>query len=209
MHKKRIFLPLMIVLILLLTACTTDNINPKPNTNTPPVENQEQTTGDTAKDGTTVDNNKDADISKNEYKNIKIKPEEAFDIYMEKYPNTKVKELQLDKEKDQYIYKVKGFEGNKEYEVKIDPINGTIIKEYTETDRDKDHKEIIRANVEKVMAMVDKAITDSGEDSSLEEWTIDIDDGKVKLEVEINKKGLENEERTYDVETGELLDIDY
>ena len=206
MFKKKIFLPLLVVLALALTACTTDDgdvVEPEPDT-TAPIEEQEETTGDEE----VPEVKEDMDASADEYADIKVKPEEAFDTYMEKYPTTKVKKVQIDKEMGKYVYNVEGFEGNKEYELKIDPIDGTITKEHMETDDDMDDMEITRVNVEKVMAIVDKAIAEAGEGAKLEEWTIDMDDGKTKLDVEIDKKGFDNVEHTYDVETGELVEID-
>lgn len=218
MFRKKIFLPIMLLILALsLVACTTDTV--EPDSETVPVEDSEDTTGDDpVADGTedvddsadesTADNTEDPSPSEDVYGNIQIKAEEAFDIYMEKYPTTKVKKIQIEKEMGKYIYEVEGFEGNKEYEIKIDSTDGTITKDHVETDDDMDDMEITRANVEKVAAIVEKALSEVGEDAVLEEWTIEFDDGIVELEVEIDGAGFDNQERTYNVETGQLIEID-
>lgn len=205
MFNKKWFLPLMLVLLLSLTACTTNDVDSKPDTDAPPVEDAEQPSGD---DEAPIIDNKDEDVLVDEYTNIKIKPEEAFDIFMEKYPTTKITKVKLDKEMGKFVYNLEGFERNKEYEVKIDSVNGNIIKEYMETDDDMDEMEITRVNVEKIIDLVEKAMAEAGVDAKLEEWTLDTDDGRVKLEVEMDKKGFGDLEYTYDVETGELIEID-
>lgn len=190
MFNKKTLLPLMLlILALLLTACTTDTVEEEPAA-------QEEM--DQAKEERVEDENGD----------IKTNPEEAFDIYMEKHPTSKVKKVQLEKEMGKYVYSVEGFEGNTEYEIEINPMDGSITKEHTETDKDMDDREITRASVEKVQALVDKALAEAGEDASLEEWTIEMDDAGVELEIEIDQKGFDKRELTYNVETGELVEMD-
>lgn len=139
---------------------------------------------------------------------VDIKPEEAFDIYMEKYPNTQVKKVELDKEMGEFVYQVEGFDDTMEYEIDIDPSNGDIIKESTDRDDDRDNVAITRADVARVEALVDKALADSGEGAELENWNVEVDDGIVELEVEVDEKGFGSREYKYNVKTGELLKID-
>lgn len=207
MFKKKFVLPLALILILSLTACNTTE--PVPVTDTPPIEDPDELVDDAAMGGESPsEDSVDENLSRSEYNDIKITPEEAFDIYMEKYPDTKVKQVQLDEEMGNYLYKVEGFKDYTEYELEIDPIDGSILKEHMEEDDDMDSLEITRANVEKVAALVDRALAESGEDAKLEEWTIEIDDGIVELEIEIDKKGLDDVEYKYNVETGQLLEMD-
>jgi len=105
------------------------------------------------------------------------------------------------------IVETKGFVDNTEYEIDINSMDGTIIKEEMETD-DQPDPEITRLQVGKVLALVDKALTDAGEGARLDEWTLEVEDGIAKLEVEYDRDGFDDEERTYNVETGELLELD-
>ena len=146
MFMKKWFLPLMLVLLLSLAACTTNDVDSKPDTDAPPVEDVKKTSDD---DEASAVDNKDEDVLEDEYTNIKIKPEEAFDIFMEKYPTSKITKVKLDKEMGKFVYNLEAFERNKEYEVKIDSVNGNIIKEYMQTDDDTDDMEITKVNDEK------------------------------------------------------------
>lgn len=201
MFKKKTLLSLLAVVTLTLTGCSTNNGEVDVADTTPAVEEQEET----VTEETTTE---ETDVSASEYDNVKITPAEAFDIYMDKHPTTLVKKVQLDKDLGNFVYKVEGFEANMEYELKIDPIDGSIIKEHSESDNDMDEMEIKRDHVMKVATIVDEALTDAGPDAKVEEWTIEMDDGIPQLDIEIDKKGLENEERTYNVDTGQLVEID-
>lgn len=199
MFNKKIYLPfIMLILALSLAACGTDD-----GDSMPPEEEKEQTT-----DEAPVEDKKDEEKSGDDYGNIEVQAEEAFDIYMEKYPTTKVKTVQLEKKMGKYVYNVEGFEGNKEYEVEIDTTDGSITNEDSEKDVDRNNMEITKTNVEKVTEIVDKALAGIEEETTLDEWTIEFDEGITKLEIEIDKKGFDKEEQTYNVETGELLEKD-
>lgn len=203
MFKKKTLLSLVAVSALALTACGTDGEDTDLDT-TPAVEEQE----DTTTDDTTTDETADETTVADDAMNLTLQPEEAFDVYQDKYPNATITQLQLDKDMGSYVYKVDGFEGTSEIEMKIDPMDGTILKEDTDMDDDMDDLAITREHVEKVMALVDQAVADGGEGAKLEEWTLDMDDGIAKLDVELDKQGMDDEERTYNVDTGELIEID-
>lgn len=209
MFKKNTLLSLLAVSVLALTACGT-NGDTDPDTTMPAVEEQEDTSAD---DATTDETTDETDVAvetpeADDVMNLTLQPEEAFDIYQDKYPNATITQIQLDKDMGSYVYKVEGFEGNKEFELKIDPMDGTILKEDTEMDDDMDDLAITREQVTKVMALVEQAIADGGEGARIEEWTLDMDDGIAKLGVELDKKGMDDQERTYNVDTGDLIEID-
>ena len=191
--------------ISLLAACGNDT---NTDSTTPPVEEQEETT--TEESSTDGEQEVVETPNTGDYANLTVKPEEAFDVYRDKYPNAKITQVQLDQDMGNFVYKVDGFEGTTEYELKIDPMDATILKEDTDTDKDDDldEMEITREQVEKVMDLVDKALSEAEDGATLKEWTIDADDGLVKLEVELDVDGFDDQERTYNIETGELLEID-
>ena len=133
----------------------------------------------------------------------------AFDIYMSKYPTTKVRKIELDSDRGVYAYKVKGYENGIEYELKLDPVSGDIIKEEVEKENNLDKDgEIKRANVEKVEGFVNKLLEESGENSKLDEWTLKAKDGRLMLEIEVDLPNDNDIKHTYDLETGELVEVD-
>lgn len=205
MKKKKWLIPLIIVLIVAFTACTAGNGNNADKEDPPPVVDEtpdKDTSGDQepGTDSTNKDNNAVA------YEDIKLTPLDAFDSYMEKYPNTKVKKVELDQDFGSYVYKVEGFDGEKEYELDIHPITGEIIKEDTDMEKDNDG-EITKAHVEKVQKIVEGALKEAGEGAKLDQWTLEMEKGKVQVEVEIDKEGFDDVENTYDIE-GNLLEKD-
>lgn len=208
MFKKNTLLSLLAVSALALTACGTDDMDP--DTPMPAVEEQEDTsTDDATTDETTEETDAAAETpAADDYASLTLQPEEAFDIYQDKYPNATITQIQLDKDMGSYVYKVEGFEGTMEYELKIDPMDGAILKEDIDTEDDMDDLAITREHVEKVMALVDQALADAGDGAMLEEWTLDMDDGIAKLDIDLDKTGMDDEERTYNVDTGELIEID-
>ncbi len=216
MFRKRIVLPLILILALTLTACTTDDgMDP----NTSPDEDvvvEDETLVDEpdleeeASDDPVVEEPVLDAGQADDYSALTIKPEEAFDIYMEEYPATTVKEVQLDRDMGQYVYKIEGYDAEKEYEIKIDPISGDILKRDEDMDilDDDDLEEVTREDTEKVAALVDEALLAAGADAVLDEWSLELDDGRTELEVDIERSGLDNIEYTYNVETGQLIEID-
>lgn len=201
---KRKILSLAMLLALTITACSPGNTNSVVKE----TGNQDSGTVTAADTKISTEANKStvANIDQG-YADLKIKPEQAFDIFMEKYPDAKITKIRLDEDDKTYTYELKGFINNTEYEIDINPMDGTIIKEEMEDDDDSD-PEITRSQVEKVLALVDKALTEAGEGARLDEWTLEVDDGIAKLEVEYDRDGFDDEERTYNVETGELLELD-
>lgn len=199
MIKKKTLLSLVALSSLALAACdTTDDMNDNDTNTTPPVE---EPADDTADDTT-------GDTTDEKTDNVTFLPEEVYDVFLDKYPNAVVTKIQLDKKTNGYEYEVQGFEGDTEYELKIDPNDGSILKDKSEKDNDIDEKEITRDQVLKVLDLVDAALAEAGAEATLKEWTIDEDDGIVKLEVEMDIDGLDDPEYSYNVETGELIDKD-
>lgn len=198
--KKRWILSFILVLALLLTACTTDKEETPDIVEEQPVEE--------VKDEIPPIVESDGKENTSLYEEIKISPMDAFDIYVEKYPNTKVDKLELDKDYGYYIYEIEGFDKDYEYEIKINPVTGEIIKEEKEMDRDLDQDgDLNMEDVEKVQGIVDRALKDAGEEAELKEWTLEADEGRIVVEVEIEKSSFKDIEYLYDID-GELLEKD-
>lgn len=199
MLKKIWLLSLILLLGLSLTACT--------ESPSPTVDNEEQTPiVDEVEKTEAQDGKTSINIG---YDDIKLSPIEAYGIYIEKYPNAKVTQVQLDKDLGSYVYKIEGIDNNKEYEISLNPVTGKIIKEDTDREVDNDDNgEITKSHVEKIENLVNMALKDSGEASKVDEWSLEFDDGRIILEVEIDKKGLDDDEYKYDVETETLIEKD-
>ena len=192
MSNRKLLLSLFAVSSLALTACTNDDSEDESKDTTALVEDQvdqEDTEADT-------------------YTNLTMQAVDAFDTFMAEYPDAKISKVQLDKDLGDFVYKVEGFMENNEYELEIDPMTAEILKKEEDTDDDQDEIEISREQVEKVNDLVDNSLTDAGEDAELEEWTLDEEDGQIKLEVEVKVDGLTDTEYSYLIDSGELIEKD-
>lgn len=144
-----------------------------------------------------------ADISV-AYQKISITTTEAFDIYMEKYPNTQVKEIELDSRNNIFVYKVEGFDENKVYKVYINADTGNIINTEEKLSKNR-HKGFSKDNLNKVEELVNKAIGAEGIGARLDDWEIEIENGILVLEIEIDKIVGKDVKYKYNLETGELI----
>ena len=138
------------------------------------------------------------------YEDVKLTPGDAIDKYLERYPGTTIREIELDTKDDSYIYKVKGYDGEKRYKAYIDPVDGLVSK-VKEKIHKGNHNEITKDGTEKIKNLVDKSLADAGEGSRLDEWSLELEDGMLELEVEIDLKNGDEVEYKYNLETEELL----
>lgn len=138
------------------------------------------------------------------YKDIKLSPSDAFEIFLKEYPGRNVKKVELDKKSHSYVYKVKGYDDDKKYKLYINPEDGSIIELKEKINR-KIIKDLSLANTEKIQKLVDEALADAGEGSILDEWSLEMDKGILILEVEIDFKNGDDVEYIYDLEAEKLL----
>ncbi|MGO1370377.1 MAG: hypothetical protein ACTHVE_00825 [Senegalia sp. (in: firmicutes)] len=206
--KKKWLLPLLLVLIvsLALAGCA-DDADDMDDTDTGDTDVKEDVddAADDAKDAVddTADDAEDA-VRDMTYEDIKVTPEEAFDKFMELHPDAKVKELEIDKELTEYQYVIEGYDKEKAYEVKLNPVDSNVISDdEEEVDLDDENAEITKDHVAKVDSIIEKAKKEDGSDSELDEWNISVEDGKLVMDVEIGAT-----EYTYDLDTEELIEND-
>ena len=209
MLKKKWLLPIILILVLTLTACTTDdeNVDSDVDSGAAPLED-EVTEDDVVVEDTeaTEDVVVDDTDTVHEYSQISINPVEAYDSYMEKYPGTTVKEFKLNKDDNKYVYEFEGFDSEKKYKLDIDPINGEILKEDADENllNQDQPRVIVDEDIDKIESIIDSAISNAGENAVLEEWKLEADDGDMILEIEFDN----DIEYKYNVDSGELVEKD-
>lgn len=195
MRNKISFIILIIVLSLALTACSIDNTQKNPAPENPNIVNQP-----TDKDIT------DDNLVQEGEEEI-IMPMAAINIYVEKYPNNKIKEIGLDNNLGVYTYKIEGYKNGIEYEMKIDAVNGDILYEENKKEDDLDkYGDISKSDVENIGQYVNKVLENAGHGTILDEWTLKAKNGRKLLEIEVDLSNGTDIERTYDIETGELVE---
>lgn len=200
MRKRLLIVAIVLMLVFTLLACT-----PKgPEVESPSEENPIGIKEPDKENPTNIIGKENGMVS---YDDIVITAMEAFNIYRDEYPGALIKELELDTDFGSYIYKVKGYNNEDQIKIKIDPINGDIIDR--ESKKVSDNKaEITLAHVEKIQGLVDKSLLDAGENSMLDEWGLDWDNGVLELEIEIDLPDSREIEYTYNIETGDLIEKD-
>jgi len=207
MLKKRWIILIVLVLALTLSACTGNS----PNNNS----NDQISKGDSANTDTNKDANPDSDINNTGtttnvvYEDIKLTPEEVFNIYVKKYPNVKVNKLALDLDRRSYVYEVEGYDDTNKYELKIEPVDGKILGEEQEQ-RDHNDKdgEITIENVNKIQELIDKALKDAGNGYKVYEWELIFENSQSIFEIEVVDGNDHDIEYKYNINTMELIEKD-
>lgn len=192
---KKYLIIFLVVILALLPGCTS-----KPNKKSDVGNKQAITNGTDQPQANT----------ETAYENVKITPQQAFDTFTKKFPTAKVEKLEFDFEQGSSIYELEGYDDTKKYELKIDPIDGSIIKaeEKVLTKGVNNKGEITLQHVNKIDGLIDKTLKDAGPDFKVEEWTLESKNNQPILEIEvINDKGRDIEYK-YNVMTGELLEKD-
>ncbi|MBC8590799.1 PepSY domain-containing protein [Wansuia hejianensis] len=218
MFKKKWVISLILVLVLALSACTPKNA-PNDNNST-----DQGTTGDTTNTNDNNGNNNNADQENIDeennnqnsntgntiasYEDIKLNAEEAFDIFIKKYPGAKVEKIELSLDDGSYFYKVEGYDDTKEYDLKLEPENGNIVNE-EQNDRGDVEGEITSEDVKKVHDLIGKAKKEVGKDYIVDEWTLEVENGNTILDIEVvDRTNNKDMEYRYNIKTGELMEKD-
>lgn len=189
---KKWLISLVVVLAFALSACTPTS----PNT-------------DSNQNNTNQNRNTNINITSATYEDIKVVPREVFNTFTEKYPNTKVKKLELDSENGSYIYEIEGYDATKNYELKINPMDGNILREKQDTKNSNDNKdEITIEDVNKIQDLIDETLKDAGNDYTIDEWNLKSNNGQIIFEIEVVNDNYHDIEYKYNVNSGELIEKD-
>lgn len=139
----------------------------------------------------------------------KVTLNRAVAIFMEKYPNSRIEEVEFNKEFGDYTYKIKGDDGQTEYELRIHSDSETILKEESKND---DHGEDDYLNFANLIPPAE-AIRIAQERigvavSTFEAWKLDSHDDHGNTPVyEVEFQGHDAEVKIH-AETGEVLEVD-
>lgn len=223
--KKKWLLPLFLILILSLAACndvetptddTTEmdpNVDEKANESAleedEDVDATEDQEADEKANESPLDEG-DVNTDQMKYEDITLSPQEAIDKFIESHADSKITEIKLDKNLNDYHYKIEGYDSDNDYEVKVNPVTGDIVsddEDLIDLDDDDDKGEITKDHIAKIDSILDKAMNESGEGSNIKEWSLEYDDNKLIFEVEIEKDNNDIE-YTYDLESEELIEKD-
>lgn len=136
--------------------------------------------------------------------NIKISPVKAYEIVKENYKNPQLESMGLNKDSGTYLYDIEIVSENEELEIKVNPLDGSMQEEEKNTG-DKENNFIDESLLNNILEYVNKALNDAGSNYSVNKWSLDLDDGIDKLEVELTDNSSELE-YTIDPKNGEILE---
>ena len=209
---KKLF-AILLVFSLYVSGCQTEQPDPETpdtdDTETPADSNQtdeEETDGEDTADET-EETNDEENVDTTEYDNIKVSVEDAFDVFMDKYPDAKVNEIELELEGNTYEYEIEGYEGTTEYEITIDAFTKETSDEHESHESD-ESGELNRDDLNKVNDYVEEALSDAGADYWVDEWELKVKSDYTKFEIELKNDNDDEIEYKYDFDSGELLDKD-
>ena len=138
----------------------------------------------------------------------KLTKEEAFDNFKKLHPDAKVESLGLEAEGPDLLYKIDGYDAEKEYEVTINAVTGDVIKDEFEVEKTQGNVADVKKDMlAKIDGFVEKAIAEAGDGFIATDYTLEFDNGKYLVEVEV-EKDVKDISYAYDVASGNLIEKD-
>ncbi len=197
---KKTILILALVLSLALVGC---NKAPQTMDETDQSKMQDVASeADTAGDDAKTDSNT---ATKN---TITLSAEDAVKIFGDKYANVNIDEISFEKDNGVYAYEINGFDDASEYELEINAVDGSIIKDKVEKDNTADKKAIDLGIIKNIDELVATSIKDAGDGYHLNSFSLEHEAGITKLDVEVENASGKDIEYEYNLETKELIKKD-
>ena len=149
------------------------------------------------------------DVAPAEASQSSVTLDRAVAIFMGKYPNAQIEEVEFDKEFGDYTYQIKGDDGQTQYELRIHSETEAILKEESEKDEHDDDDYLSFDNLITPAEAIRIAQERIGADASaFEEWKLDSEDDHGNAPVfEVKFQGHDAEVKIH-AETGEVLEVD-
>ena len=163
---------------LMLAGCSSNNDSPQSNSstkNSSKVSSTKSQTKKAVKENTT----------KLKTQEINLSQSEALNKFNEQNKKKKIKEIDLELENNKYIYKIDGFDMNKEYTVNIDANSGKILNTHSEKlDLDEHLQKGI--NLDKTISREEASkIAEKHATGTSQEWKLEQDNNQTIWEVKV------------------------
>lgn len=103
------------------------------------------------------------------------------------------------------FYEIHGYDAEKEYEVTFNAETKKVIKDEFETEKKQDNVSDLQKNLlSSVDGLIEKSVADAGKGYAAKEYSVEYDDGKYVVEIEVEKDGTDIFYK-YDIASGELI----
>lgn len=135
---------------------------------------------------------------------IKIDQNAAIDKFNQKYQGKQISEVKLEDEHGKYVYEIKGFDDNKEYEVTVNAKTGKVISSEAEN-RDQGEQEY-QLDTSKAISRdeASKIAEDAAKKGKSHEWELKQEKDKPVWEVKV-VNGHQEKEVTIDANSQKVL----
>lgn len=200
---------LLLVFSLYISGCQnneTPDVDDTETDSAEEVQNQEENDTNT-EEQKTEDTDIDEDVDTTDYNHIKVTVHDAFDLFMDEYPDATINDIELEREHNTYEYQIEGYEGTTEYELKIDAFTKEIISQGEDND-EHESGELKREQLDDVEKYVKEALDDAGAGYFVDEWILKVESDYTKFEIEVENDAGDDIEYKYNYETGELIEKD-
>lgn len=197
---KKTILILSLVLSLALVGC-----NKAPQTMDETDQSKMQ---DVASEADTAGDDAKTDSNTATENTITLSAEDAVKIFGDKYANVNIDEISFEKDNGVYAYEINGFDDASEYELEINAVDGSIIKDKVEKDNTADKKAIDLGIIKNIDELVATSIKDAGDGYHLNSFSLEHEAGITKLDVEVENASGKDIEYEYNLETKELIKKD-
>lgn len=123
---------------------------------------------------------------------FEVSVHDAVEIFSAEFGNPAIDEIEFDREDGRYVYDLEGWDGEFEYEMKIDAQTGEILSQETEAETDQGDRLELEGIIPPKEAMAIALEVSGGR--YVEEWELEVEDGFTVYDI--------------DVEGGEDVDVD-
>ena len=224
MNKRALIAAATLATSLVLVACGNDSKNEDTAT---PVESSSEMMqssseqmdtssmmeSDSSSMSSTQSSSESSDMTNDSTEGIETKKfdtsmEQAVDKFKETFPDAKITSIAIDKDSNNYVYEIEGFNDKNEVEISVDAMTGKIVKQDTD-DRD----DVIDDDVLELDGIITpqeamKKALDKVGSGYAKEWELDSKDGKVYYEVDVEGSDKDNDDVHIDANTGDFIGFD-
>lgn len=202
MKKFNLVLVLVLVLSLALVGCQGTNAPATMDETDQSKMQNVASEADTAGDDAKTDSNTATENA------ITLSAEDAVKIFNDKYANVNIDEISFELDNGVYAYEINGFDDASEYELEVNAVDGSIIKDKVEKDNTADKKAIDLGLIKNIDELVATSLKDAGDGYHLDSFSIEHEAGITKLDIEVEDANGKDIEYEYNLETKELIKKD-
>lgn len=126
-----------------------------------------------------------------EEKNVDVTLDDAIAAYQKKYPEATIHKIKLKKAKGEYVYEIKGYEGDQLHEVFINANNKEIIaaeKNESDIEKDKTPNPLVLDGIIKPVDAIKNGFETVKDESIILGWSLENEGNKILYKLHLKNK---------------------